>query len=111
MRAALLHVIGDLLGSVAAIAALLIVKYTGWTAADPLLSLLIGGLILASTVNLLRDTLHQLLDGVPRELSLPDIGRHLAELPGVASVHDLHVWTIGPDRVALCWRTNSTSAM
>jgi cobalt-zinc-cadmium efflux system protein len=101
MRAALIHVIGDLLGSVAAIAALLIVKYTGWTAADPLLSLLIGGLILASTFNLLRDTLHQLLDGVPRELSLANIGRRLAELPGVSSVHDLHVWSFGPGRVAL----------
>ncbi len=115
MRAALLHVLGDLLGSVAAITALLIVKYTGWTAADPLLSLLIGGLILASTVNLLRDTLHQLLDGVPRELSLTEIGQHLAELPGVVSVHDLHVWSFGPGRVALsahlvmrdasCWAT------
>jgi len=101
MRAALLHVVGDLLGSVAAIVALLIVRFTGWTAADPLLSLLIGGLILASTVSVLKDTLHQLLDGVPRGLSLQNIGTHLAALPGVGSVHDLHIWGLGYGRVAL----------
>lgn len=100
-RAALLHVMGDLLGSVAALAALLIVRFTGWQAADPLLSLLIGGLILSSTVGILRETLHQLLDGVPASLNLAHIGADIASVPGVVSVHDLHVWTFAPQRIAL----------
>ncbi|WP_417067608.1 cation diffusion facilitator family transporter [Niveibacterium terrae] len=101
LRAALLHVLGDLLGSLAALGALLAVYFTGWMLADPLLSLLIGGLILASTVGILRETLHQLLDGVPRELSLPEIGARLAAQKGVLSVHDLHVWTIASGRIAV----------
>lgn len=101
VRAALLHVIGDLLGSVAAIAGLLIVYFTGWVAADPILSMLICGLILGSTVSILRETLHVLLDGVPTNLSLTAIGQCIAAVNGVRSVHDLHVWHYGPNRVAL----------
>lgn len=101
VRAALLHVIGDLLGSVAALVALLIVHFTGWNAADPLLSLLIGGIILSSTIGLLKESVRQLLDAVPEGLSLPEIGQRIASLEGVGSVHDLHVWTIAPGRAAL----------
>lgn len=101
VRAALLHVMGDLLGSVAAIVALGIVHFTGWQAADPVLSLLICGLILSSTLGILRETLHVLLDGVPSFLSLHTIGARMASVPGVASVHDLHVWTYAPRQIAL----------
>lgn len=101
VRAALLHVLGDLLGSVAALLALLTVYFTGWSLADPLLSLLICGLILASTFSILRETLHLLLDGVPHELSLPEIGVRLASVDGVISVHDLHIWTFAPGRIAV----------
>ncbi|WP_172200745.1 cation diffusion facilitator family transporter [Niveibacterium sp. COAC-50] len=101
VRAALLHVMGDLLGSVAAIAGLLIVYFTGWLAADPILSVLICVLILASTLSILRETLHVLLDGVPSGLSLTAIGQCIAAVNGVRSVHDLHVWHYGPGRVAL----------
>ncbi|HQW20954.1 MAG TPA: cation diffusion facilitator family transporter [Rhodocyclaceae bacterium] len=101
VRGAFLHVLGDLLGSVAAIVAGVVVWATGWTPIDPLLSLLIGGLVLASSLRLLRDALHGLMDGVPFIISMADVGHALAAVPGVLEVHDLHVWAISGERVAL----------
>jgi len=101
VRAALLHVMGDALGSVAAIVAGGVIYFTGWTPIDPLLSLLIGGLILSSSVRLLKEALHGTLDGVPAHIDLDDLGRRLAGVPGVREVHDLHVWPIGAERLAL----------
>lgn len=100
-RAALLHVFGDLLGSVAALAAGVIVYFTGWWLADPLLSLVVVSLLLVSTVRLTREALHVLMEGVPEFLDLEAVGRAMAATPGVLSVHDLHIWTLGADRVAL----------
>lgn len=101
LRGAFLHVLGDLLGSVAAIIAGIVVLATGWTPIDPLLSLLIAGLVLAASLRLLRDALHGLLDGVPFALSLPELGRALAGVPGVTEIHDLHVWSLSGERLAL----------
>lgn len=101
LRGAFLHVLGDILGSVAAIVAGVVIWATGWTPIDPLLSLLIGGLVLAASLRLLRDALHALLDGVPSGLSLDQIGRKLAKVPGVIEVHDLHVWSLSGERKAL----------
>ena len=101
IRAALLHVMGDALGSVAAIVAGGVIYFTGWTPIDPLLSLLIGGLILSSSVRLLKEALHGTLDGVPAHIDLDGLGRTLAGVPGVREVHDLHVWPIGAERLAL----------
>lgn len=100
-RAALLHVLGDLLGSVAALLAGAVVMLTGWTPVDPLLSLLICALILVSSLRLLREVLRALLEGVPAHLCVDEIGRSLATVPGVVSVHDLHVWTLSSQRVVL----------
>lgn len=100
-RGALLHVLGDLLGSVAALAAGLIISRTGWTPIDPLLSLLICALIVGSSLRLAREALHALLDGVPDEISLPEVGRRMAADPGVHSVHDLHIWPLSSSRTAL----------
>lgn len=100
-RAALVHVLGDLLGSVAAIVAGLVIHFGGPTVVDPLLSLLVGGLILRSTVGVLRDSTLVLLDSVPQELDYAAIGQSLARLPHVVSVHDLHIWTMVPGRTAL----------
>lgn len=100
-RAALIHVLGDLLGSVAALAAGVMIMLTGWTPIDPLLSMLISGLILASTLRLLRTVLSTLLEGVPDGLSLVEIGQAMAAVPGVASVHDLHIWSLGSHQIAL----------
>jgi cobalt-zinc-cadmium efflux system protein len=101
MRGAFLHVLGDVLGSVAAIAAGLVVWLTGWTPIDPLLSLLIGGLVLAASLRLLRDAMHGLMDGVPFAIDLAAVGRELATVPGVVEVHDLHVWALSGERLAL----------
>lgn len=100
-RGALLHVLGDLLGSVAALASGAVVMWTGWTPVDPLLSLFICLLLVASSLRLLRDVLRALMEAAPDHLSTARIGRRLAALPGVVSVHDLHVWTLSSNRVAL----------
>lgn len=100
-RAALLHVLGDLLGSVAAILAGLVIWATGWKPIDPILSLLVVVLILRSTWALVLQSSHMLMEGVPAHLDLRAIGHTLAEQKGVQSVHDLHVWHLGPTRVAL----------
>jgi cobalt-zinc-cadmium efflux system protein len=101
VRGALLHVIADLVSSFAALIAGVVIYVTGWLPIDPILSLVIAGLILVSTVALLRDALHVLMEGVPPTIELPAIGAALAGLPGVISVHDLHVWSIAPGKVAL----------
>lgn len=100
-RSAVLHVLGDLLGSVAALLAGAVVYFTGWVAIDPLLSLFICGLIVYSTFQLLREAVHVLMEGVPRHLSLSDVGSAMAQVPGTVSVHDLHIWTLASGRLAL----------
>lgn len=101
VRGALLHVLGDLLGSVAALTAGVVITITGWTPIDPILSLVIVALILFSSLRLLRDALHLLLDGVPSGIDLPAVGHALAELDGVIEVHDLHIWRLSAERTAL----------
>ena len=100
-RAALLHVLGDALGSVAAIVAGLVIVTTGWTPIDPLLSLLVAALILISALRLLREAVHVLMEGVPLHVRLDDVGHDLAALDGVRRVHDLHVWTLSSGSIAL----------
>jgi cobalt-zinc-cadmium efflux system protein len=101
VKAALLHVLGDLLGSVAALISGVVILHTGWTPIDPLLSLCIAALILVSAVRVLREALHALLDGVPPDIDLARVGDELAALDEVVSVHDLHIWLIAADRSAL----------
>jgi cobalt-zinc-cadmium efflux system protein len=100
-RGALLHVMGDLLGSLAALIAGAIVMTTGWTPADPILSLAVALLILRSTWQLLKQSTGVLMDGVPTHLDYDAIGRSLAALPGVVDVHDLHIWNMSSEGVAL----------
>jgi cobalt-zinc-cadmium efflux system protein len=95
-RAALVNVLGDLLGSIAAIAAGAIIHFTGWVRIDPILSIFVSLLILKSTVSVLRESYHFLMEGVPHQ-----IGADLAGIPGVRSVHDLHVWDMSPGEPAL----------
>jgi cobalt-zinc-cadmium efflux system protein len=101
MRAARLHVAGDALGSVAALVSGGVIALTGWTRADPIASLLICVLIAVSSVRLMRESLHALMEGVPRGLSVESIGAEMASIGGVLSVHDLHVWTLSGSRTAL----------
>ncbi|MDQ6618831.1 MAG: cation diffusion facilitator family transporter [Pseudomonadota bacterium] len=100
-RGALLHVMGDLLGSVAAVTAGAVIHFTGWFPIDPILSLVVALLILRSTWDLLRHSTVVLMEQVPRHLSFESIGRELASLANVTEVHDLHVWQMSAGRVAL----------
>lgn len=101
VRAALLHVLGDLLGSVAALLSGLVILSTGWTRIDPILSLFIAVLILIASLRLLRETLHTLLEGVPPHLDLERVGRAMAGVDGAISVHDLHIWSLSGEKTAL----------
>jgi cobalt-zinc-cadmium efflux system protein len=100
-RAARLHVMGDALGSVAALASSIAIWLTGWTRVDPIASLAICVLIGVSSVRLLRESLHALMEGVPGGLSVETIGSEMAGVDGVLSIHDLHVWMLSGSRTAL----------
>ena len=100
-RAALVHVMGDVLGSIAALAAGAIIYVSGWMQIDPLLSVLVSLLILKSTVAILRESYHALMEGVPHAIDYLQVGADLARVPGVLSVHDLHVWDMSPGQPAL----------
>lgn len=100
IRGALLHVLSDLLGSVAAIVAGTVILLSGWTPIDPILSLVVAGLILRTTARLLADASHVLLEGAPRGATGADIARDLDEaVPGVARVHHVHAWSISEERL------------
>ena len=100
-RAARLHVIGDALGSIAALVSGAVIAFTGWTRIDPIASLAICVLIAFSSWRLLRESLHALMEGVPQGLSVEAIGAEMAHVAGVLSIHDLHVWTLSGSRTAL----------
>lgn len=100
VKGAVLHVMGDLLGSVGAILASVIVLYTGWTPIDPILSVLVALLILRSAWKLLKNTLHILLEGAPDDAGSSDISAHLGKaVPGIQSVNHVHVWSLTSGRV------------
>ncbi len=94
IKAALLHVISDILGSVAAIIAGVVVYFSGWMPIDPILSLFISLLILRSTIKLLKTTFHILMEGSPEHIDVNEVEKALGEIPQVKSVHDLHIWTL-----------------
>jgi cobalt-zinc-cadmium efflux system protein len=101
LEAAFRHVLADLAGSVGVIAAAVVILATGWLYADPLISVLIGLLVLGSAWTILRDSTLILLEATPRDLDANAIGRALASFDGVVDVHDLHVWTITSGFTAL----------
>lgn len=100
-RGAFLHVIGDMLGSIAAIAAAVIITLTGWYAADPILSAVIGGLVVFSAYSLMRESVDVLLEAAPRGIVIADVRNAFLAVPGVVGVHDLHVWTVTSGLTAL----------
>lgn len=100
IKGAVLHVIGDLLGSVGAILASIIILYTGWTPIDPILSVLVALLILRSAWKLLKNTLHILLEGAPDNAGSTQITEHLLKtVPGLQDVSHIHVWSLTSGRV------------
>src|ERR1051325_5623573 len=100
-RAARLHVMGDALGSVAALLSGALIALAGWTLVDPIASLFICLLIAFSAWRLLRESLQALMEGVPTGLSVEAIGVEMARVEGVVSVHDLHVWALSGSPAAL----------
>ncbi|MHB0963103.1 MAG: cation diffusion facilitator family transporter [Gemmatimonadaceae bacterium] len=101
VRGAYLHVLGDLLGSVAAILAGLAVRYKGWTVADPVASIVMTLFIVRGAWALVRESVDVLLEAVPPHISLEAVRAAIAAVPGVTSVHDLHVWTVTSGMVAM----------
>ena len=100
-RGAYLHILGDLLGSAAAIAAGVIILLTGWTLADPILSIGVALLILIGAWRLVRESTDVLLESVPRGVSMAEVQSRMLAVPGVTAVHDLHVWTVTSGLVAM----------
>lgn len=94
LRGAATEVLADLLGSGLALAAGVVIWFTGWDRADPIASLLIAAMILPRSLSLLKDSAVVLLEIAPAGLDLEEVRRHLVEVPGVVDVHDLHAWTI-----------------
>lgn len=100
-KGAYLHVLGDLLGSVGALIAGVLVIAFGWVVADPLISVVIGGLVLVSAWRLVKESTDVLLEAAPRHIALADVHDRIASVPGVESVHDLHLWTVTSGVVAM----------
>ena len=94
IRAAFLHILGDALGSVGAIVAGIIMMRTGWYLADPLISMLIGGLILYTSWSLMKESVNILMQSVPREIDVEEVQKAMEQANGVIKVHDLHVWEV-----------------
>jgi cobalt-zinc-cadmium efflux system protein len=99
VKGAYLEVWADMIGSVGVIAGALAIRFTGWTWVDPVVAIGIGLWVLPRTWILLRDTTNVLLEGVPGGIKLPELRAAIAEVPGVAGVHDLHVWSMTNDEI------------
>jgi len=102
MRGAMLHVVGDLFGSVAAIVAAIVIGLTGWMQIDPLLSLLVAGLIGVSAYRLIRETSHILLEGAPENIDVNELSKALVEAsPQISEVHNVQIWQLTPEHPRL----------
>ena len=101
LRGAYLHVLSDLAGSVAAMLAAVIIHYTGWVRADPVLSMALSALLLVSSVRLLWHAVDVLLENAPRHVDVGAVQAAMAQVPGVERVHDVHVWTVASGMVAM----------
>jgi len=101
VRGAYLHVVGDALGSVGALAAAATIALTGWTLADPIVSILLSLLILVGAWRLVRESTDILLEAAPRHVSIAEVQRRMLGVQGVSAVHDLHVWTVTTGMVAM----------
>ena len=101
MRGAYLHVLADLLGSVGTIAAALLMRFTGWAAADPIASIVVTALIVRGAWALVRESVDILLESTPAHIPVGAVRRQLEAIPGIESVHDLHIWSVTSSVVAM----------
>lgn len=106
VRAALLHVLSDLLGSFVALLAGAVIYFTGWFPIDPILSILIGVLIIISSFQILRDSLRVLMEGVPSHINFESVMESLTKIEGVKKIHDLHIWALSSGSIALSAHVN-----
>ena len=106
IKAALLHVTGDILGSIAALLSGLIIYWTHWMPIDPILSIFISALILFSSVQLLRQSVNVLMEKVPSHLNLEDIIQNIQTHPNIQKVHDIHLWTLTSGQILLSAHIN-----
>jgi cobalt-zinc-cadmium efflux system protein len=100
-RGAYLHVLGDLLASVGTVAAAIAIHYTGWLVADPIASILTTVLIMRGAWQLVRESVDILLESTPAHIPMPAVRGQLEAIPGIESVHDVHVWAVTPAVVAM----------
>ncbi|NCU18406.1 cation diffusion facilitator family transporter [Pallidibacillus pasinlerensis] len=101
MRGAFLHVIGDMLGSVGAIIAALLIMFFGWSWADPVASIIVALIIMRSGFYVTKDSIQVLMEGTPKNIKVEDIIKTIENVPGIKSIHDLHVWSITSGHNAL----------
>ncbi len=101
LRAIVVHNLGDALSNVAILAGALIIHFAGFFWVDPLIGLAIGAMVIWTTIGILRDSSHILLEGLPKQMRLEDIANAILELTPVQEIHDIHVWTLGTDQYIL----------
>jgi cobalt-zinc-cadmium efflux system protein len=101
IRGAFVHMLGDALGSIAIVGGALAIRYTGWMSVDPLLSILIGILVVWTAWDIIREAFNILLEGLPRGIRLQDVVASMRAMEGVLDVHDLHIWSLGSSAHAL----------
>jgi len=101
VRSAFVHMLGDALGSLGIVGGAIAIAYTGWVQVDPLLSILIGGLIVWTAWDIIHESLNILLEGLPRGIELQDVIGSMRCVDGVMDVHDLHIWSLGSSTHAL----------
>ncbi len=101
VRSAFIHMLGDAVGSLAIVAGAVVIRFTGWVWVDPVLSMLIGVLIVWTAWDIIRESLNILLEGLPRGLALPEVVSSMRAITGVLDVHDLHIWSLGSSTHAL----------
>ncbi len=101
IRAAFVHMLGDALGAVAIIVGAIAIRYTGWTFIDPILSILLGLLIVYTAWDIILESVNILLEGLPRGITLEAVATAMSGVSGVLDIHDLHIWSLGSSTHAL----------
>src|SRR6266403_2701986 len=101
LRSILVHNFGDALSNIAIIIGAIVIGFTGWRWLDPVLGLAIGLLVLWSSIGILRDSAHILLEGRPKEMGIEEVARAILRVEGVMEVHDVHIWSLGGGEIAM----------